>query len=171
MVLSKKKGLVKQNRLTTTTGSQNWRVRRWQKFGFAGQFSPLIPVIQPGWQQVPAPPDLAEGRFYPPVYFQMPHKADTYSNLNWSLGAGLGDSWAVYATYWQFDFPNWIAPDGACLAQHLPVGAVMFPQVQPWRLFDALFNGFPLYPPLGGFGTFTSPLFKLSFERPVSIES
>jgi hypothetical protein len=146
-------------------------MRRWQKFGFAGQFSPLIPVIilRPYSRRLSefgVSPDS-----YPPVYFQMPHKLNTYENLNWALGAGLGDSWSVYATYWQFDFPNWIAPDGACLAQHLPVGAVAYPQTGPQRVFDSLFNGYPLYPPLGGAGQLTVPLFSLSFDRPVSIDS
>jgi hypothetical protein len=131
-------------------------VRRWQEFGFAGQFTPLIPVIQPRRQR--------SWSDYPPLFVSMPKKPATYENLNYSLGAGLGDSWSVYGTYWQFDFANWVAPDPACNAQHLPVGSVIFPQsLSPLRLFDALCAGFPPYPPLTNY---TAPLLTLDYSPP-----
>jgi hypothetical protein len=142
-------------------------MRRWIKFGFAGQFTSLTPVIEMKWSSQGGDP-LTQLGPYPPVYVQMPHKSVLYENLNYSLGNGLGDSWSVYGTMWQFDFPNWIAPDPACNAQHLPVGSVIFPQNAATRLFDLLFQGFPPYPPLTDY---TPPLFEISFDRPASITS
>jgi hypothetical protein len=131
-------------------------MRRWQEFGFAGQFSPTTPIwnLKPdrGWVT------------YPPVFVSFPHKVNTFEVLNYASGGGLGDAWSVYATMWQFDFPNWVAPAADCTAQHLPVGSVIFPQsLSARRLLDSLAAGFPPYPP---FTNYTPGIIDLSFTKP-----
>lgn len=133
-------------------------MRRWQEFGFAGQFTSQIPVI--------IDHSSTDWSIYPPAFVSFPKKAVTLENLNYCLGAGLGDAWSVYATFWQFDFANWVAPAGDCTAQHLPVGAVIFPAAAgQLRLFDALFGGFPPYPPLS---QYTTPLLDITTTKPLN---
>jgi hypothetical protein len=103
-------------------------------------------------------------KIWTPLYISYPHKAASYENMNYSLGGAYGMSKHVFVRFYQQDFGAWIPPDPACPAQHFPDGAVDFGLGNAnYRLFDALFNGFPPYPP---FTLYTNGLYSIATEPP-----